>query len=73
MEQEGATHETQEEAVDTQHEAHPHAHKRLIIGVSALAVVLIAAFIIWPRWGDTIKEKCFGDGEVCSVQLSDDL
>jgi len=55
--------------VDTQHEAHPHAHKRLYIGVGAIVVIAIIAFVVWPKWGDTIKEKCFGDGEVCQVPL----
>jgi hypothetical protein len=70
METEEQTHQPENnDVVDTQHEPHPHAHKRLLIGVGAIIVIVILTLVIWPKWGDTIKEKCFGDGTVCEVPI----
>ena len=59
--------ETEERKVDTQHEPHEHAKKRVLLGVGAV-VVLALVIGVWLAWGDTIKEKCFGE-EVCEVEL----
>jgi hypothetical protein len=51
---------------DTQHEPHPHAPKRLIIGVLAVIVVFVLGGVIWSRWGGEIERICFGE-ESCDV------
>jgi hypothetical protein len=56
------------EKEDTKHEPHKHAQSRVLIGVGAVLLLLFAG-IAWSRWGDTIQEKCLGDGEVCEVEL----
>jgi len=61
--------EVQEQPVDTQHEAHRHARTRLVLGIVAFVVLGVFFFYIWPRWGESIKETCFGDGEVCAVPI----
>ena len=58
---------------ETKHEPHTHAKQRIIIGLGAVLVVLLAIFFIWPRWGDTIKEKCFGDGGVCEFEVPQEI
>ena len=35
------------------------------------ALVAVGGYFVWANWGDSIKETCFGDGEVCSVELPD--
>jgi hypothetical protein len=52
---------------ETQHEPHPHAPKRLIIGVLAVIVVFVLGGIIWSRWGNQIERICFGE-ESCDVE-----
>ena len=53
---------------DTRHEAHEHAHKRLFIGLGAVAAVLIVGGIVWAQWGDKIYEACFGE-TACAVEI----
>ena len=56
--------------VDTQHEPHSNAQPRLLVSIGAvIVVILIIALVVWPRWGESIKEACLGDGEVCKVEL----
>lgn len=54
-------------ASETMHEAHPHASKRVIIGVTAAIVVFILGGIVWSQWGERIEEVCFGEDEACDV------
>jgi hypothetical protein len=70
MEEENVTNEKVEtsEREDTKHEPHRHAQSRVLIGFGAILVLLIVG-IAWSRWGDSIQEKCFGDGEICQVEL----
>lgn len=56
------------EKEDTKHEPHKHAKSRVLIGIGAILLLLLAG-IVWSRWGNAIQEKCFGDGEVCEVEL----
>jgi len=53
--------------LDTQHEPHEHAPKRVIIGVVAVVAVFILGGFIWSRWGPQIEKICFGDDESCAV------
>ena len=59
----------QENIVETQHEAHHHARSRMIIGIGAIIVLILITIFIWPKWGNQIKEACFGDGDVCEIEL----
>lgn len=72
---EGTIHEENEELVKmeshSQHEPHEHAKPRLFIGIGATLLLLVGGYFVWANWGDDIKEACFGDGEVCSVELPD--
>jgi len=52
---------------DTEHEAHEHAPKRLIVGIVAVVLVFVLGGVIWSRWGDAIEEVCFGEDE-CPVE-----
>ena len=52
----------------TQHEAHPHALRRIVIGIGAVALLVLGG-IVWARWGEDIKEACTGEGEICNVEL----
>jgi hypothetical protein len=49
--------------------AHKHASKRLFIGLAALVLLSVVGFFIWPNWEVEIKETCFGENGVCSVDL----
>jgi hypothetical protein len=63
------TEQSPEPAVlDTQHEPHEHAPKRVIIGVVAVVAVFIFGGFIWSRWGPQIEEICFGNDESCAVE-----
>ena len=68
-----ATGEEQEQAPasggisDTRHEAHEHALPRVVWGVIALLVVL-GGVLVWEKWGESIKEACFGDSGACVVE-----
>lgn len=55
----------------TQHEPHEHAKPRLFMGIGATVLLLGIGYVVWANWGDGIKEACFGDGEVCTVELPD--
>jgi hypothetical protein len=57
----------EQRVADTEHEAHEHAPKRLIVGVVAVVLVFVLGGVIWSRWGDTIEEVCFGEDE-CPVE-----
>jgi len=61
------------EVPDTKHEAHPHASKRVIIGVVAVVAVFVLGGIIWSHWGERIEEICFGDKEACSPPYGEEL
>lgn len=67
MEEENLQEET---VLDTKHEPHEHAHKRLLLGILVFLLLVTFFFYIWPHWGEKIKETCLGDGEVCAVSLS---
>jgi heme/copper-type cytochrome/quinol oxidase subunit 4 len=54
---------------DTGAVAHEHASKRLLIGFGALVLLSVVGFLIWLNWGAEIKESCFGENGVCSVDL----
>ena len=58
-------------ASDTMHEAHPHASKRVVLGVTATIVVFVLGGIIWSRWGERIEEVCFGEDESCNIAPSE--
>ena len=72
MEKENITsqEETPEVENETKHEPHQHARPRLLIGIAAIVVVALMGFI-WSRWGETIKEVCFGEDGACPVELPD--
>ena len=55
-------------SVETQHEAHHHASRRLVVGVGAVVVVALAA-AVWVLWGDEIKEACTGNDGACPIDL----
>lgn len=59
--------------IDTHHEPHEHAPRRLIIGIVALALFLLIGGYVWAQWGEEIQEVCFGDGEVCTIELPNNL
>lgn len=59
--------------IDTRHEPHEHAPRRLIIGIVALVLFLLIGGFVWAQWGEEIQETCFGDGEICTVELPDNL
>ncbi len=61
------------ERADTRHEAHEHAHKRLLTGVGAVVVLAVVAGIVWVYWGEEIHEACFGEAEACEVEISPEL
>lgn len=58
------------ENVETRHGPHAHALRRILIGIGAIACIVLGS-ILWGKWGSGIQEACFGDGEVCSVELPD--
>jgi hypothetical protein len=63
--------ETQEGAsanVDTRHEAHPHAKRRVFWSLLALGVVCVGV-VVWMQWGEEIKDACLGDKGACTVDL----
>jgi hypothetical protein len=70
MEEEQSENTTVTENVDTRHRPHAHALRRILIGIGAIACIVLGS-ILWGRWGNDIKEVCFGDGEICSVELPD--
>lgn len=56
---------------NSQHEPHEHAPRRVIIGITAVALVFILGGFIWSRWGDTIEQACFGNGaDACKIDSS---
>ncbi len=62
--------ETQEEIIsDMSIEPHEHAKKRVIVAMSAVILILVVGGFTWSKWGDDVKEACFGDGEVCSIEI----
>ncbi len=74
MEEDVKQYEPQSDStVETRHEPHEHAPRRLIIGVVTLALFLLIGGYVWAHWGEEIQEACFGDGEVCTVELPSNL
>lgn len=63
------TEEMVQEKSTTQHELHRHARSRLVIGIGAVLLIVLSVFVIWPKWGESIKEACLGDGEVCELAI----
>lgn len=63
------TQELVQEDGATQHELHRHARSRLVIGIGSILLIVLFFFIIWPKWGEDIKEVCLGDGEVCELSI----
>lgn len=59
-------------ALDTQHEPHEHAPRRVMVGVTAVIVVFVLGGIIWSRWGSQIEKICFGDDESCAVESAEE-
>ncbi len=55
---------------ETRHEAHRHARPRVLWGVAAVALIG-AGLLVWSRWGDSIKEACFGKDGACPVELGE--
>jgi hypothetical protein len=49
---------------------HTHALRRILIGLGAIACIVLAT-ILWGKWGSDIKEACLGEGEICSIELPD--
>jgi hypothetical protein len=66
--QETVAEEQVQPAEDTRHEPHEHALPRVVWGVAAVAVVIIGV-VVWSRWGEDIKEACFGEDGVCEVEI----
>ena len=53
---------------DMQHEPHEQARPRVLWGIAAVLIIVVG-IIVWSTWGEEIKEACFGDGEVCEVEI----
>jgi len=49
------------------HKPHPHAKKRVILGVGACLAVCLGV-LVWYLWGDTIKDACTGK-DACTIEL----
>jgi len=45
------------EGIDTQHEPHVHASRRLVVGVGAVLVVA-ALGSVWVLWGEAFLKRC---------------
>jgi len=57
-----------EDHEDTKHQAHTHARPRIVWGI--VAVVLVAsAILVGAKWGDEIKEACFGEEGACTLDI----
>ncbi len=53
---------------DTRHGPHPHASKRLLVGIGSV-VLITAGVVIWIFWGEEIKEVCTGSNGACTVEI----
>jgi len=54
---------------ETRHEAHVHAHQRVLWGIAAVVVVM-AGFLVWFKWGAAIKDVCVSELEDgCALDL----
>lgn len=52
---------------ETLHEAHPHAHRRVIVGIVAILLVFVLGGIVWMFWGDRIERACLGISGGCPI------
>ncbi len=54
-------------------EPHKEAKSRFLIGISAIVLLIVVGGFVWSMWGADVKEVCFGDGEVCSIEMPEDF
>ncbi len=60
------------EGLQTEHEPHEHAQKRITMALVAILCVLGLGFL-WSQWGEEIKQACTGGDEegACAIDLPD--
>lgn len=52
------------------HDPHPHARKRVLLGVGTCFVVCLGV-LVWYLWGDAIRDVCTGQS-ACTIELPSD-
>ncbi len=56
--------------VDTRHEPHVHAARRVWVSIGAIIAVAVVAGVVWFVWGPALLQACRGDTG-CSVRPGD--